>query len=382
MLIENNLHQKRHLAIFRLHAYFVRSSLKRMSEMHSQTGEFHRVGENLLRYSTSGVYYARFRNNGKDIRFSLRTTDRVLAKRRLEEEIKKAEAIDRKVGKMSLEELLRLYKERLSQYAPKTVASRQSILKIFKQTWPHGLTISVHSISAGQLELWLASRRANFKNASYNEYARFLRHLFELALKFRVIAASPAAGLKGLRVETPIRTTPTWEQFQALVSDIRSQRFNAEAEDSANLVEFMGLAGVGTAECANLLGEYIDFGANRITLYRVKTDTAYSIPIFPQLLPFLRKLEEKGHIKQGNKVFKIRDPKKALTAACKRLGFPHFSPRSLRRCFITCAIEVGIDFKTIASWQGHRDGGVLIAKTYSHLRSEHSDAMAQRLVIH
>ena len=64
-----------------------------------------------------------------------------------------------------------------------------------------------------------------------------------------------------------------------------------------------------------------------------------------------------------------------------RLGFSHFSPRSLRRCFMTRAIELGIDFKTIASWQGHRDGGVLIAKTYSHLRNEHSDNMAKKLVM-
>ena len=330
---------------------------------------------------SSGIYYSRFQSNGKDICRSLRTTDRALAKRRLVQELENASKLDVKVGKMTLEELLRLYGERLSQYAAKTIASRQSILKIFKQTWPHGLNIAVQSISIGQLELWLAGRRANLKNASYNEYARFLRHLFELALKFRVIATSPAASLKGLRVETPIRSTPSWEQFQALVGAIRSQRFNAEAEDSAALVEFMGLAGVGTAECANLHGEHIDFAAKRITLYRMKTDTGYSIPIFPQLLPFLQKIEAKGQILQGQKVFKIRDPKKALTAACKRLGFPHFSPRSLRRCFITRSIEVGIDFKTIASWQGHRDGGVLIAKTYSHLRSEHSDAMAQRLVI-
>jgi integrase len=170
--------------------------------------------------------------------------------------------------------------------------------------------------------LWLASRRANFKNATYNEYARFLRQLFELALKFRVIAASPPAALKGLRVETPIRTTPTWGQFRALVADIRTQRLNTEAGDSADLVEFMGLAGVGTAECANLMGEHIDFAGKRITLYRFKTDTGYSIPIFPQLLPFLEGLQAKGRIQQGKNVFKIRDPEKSLTAACKRLGRP------------------------------------------------------------
>jgi hypothetical protein len=144
---------------------------------------------------------------------SLRTTDRALAKRRLADELENASKLDIRVGKMTLEELLRLYKERLGQYAPKTIATRQSIFKIFKQSWSHGLDIPVHSVSAGQLELWLASRRANFKNATYNEYARFLRHLFELALKFRVIAVSPASGLKGLKVETPIRTTPSWAQF-------------------------------------------------------------------------------------------------------------------------------------------------------------------------
>jgi hypothetical protein len=215
-----------------------------MNKSHPRSGEFRRVAENLFRYSSSSVYYARFQSNGKDISRSLRTTDRTLAKRRLADELENASKLDVKVGKMTLEELLRLYEERLGQYAPKTIATRLSIRKIFKETWPHGLNVPVHSVNTGQLELWLASRRANFKKATYNEYARFLRHLFELALKFRVIATSPAAGLKGLRVETPIRTTPTWEQFQALVADIRAQRLSADAGDSADLVEFMGLAGV------------------------------------------------------------------------------------------------------------------------------------------
>jgi integrase len=130
-----------------------------------------------------------------------------------------------------------------------------------------------------------------------------------------------------------------------------------------------------------LRGEHIDFAAKRITLYRMKTDTGYAIPIFPQVVPLLQKLEAKARIRQGQPVFIVKCPKKALAAACKRLNVPHFSPRSLRRCFITRAIEVGIDFKTLAAWQGHRDGGVLIARTYSYLRSEHSAAMAARLVV-
>jgi hypothetical protein len=33
--------------------------------------------------------------------------------------------------------------------------------------------------------------------------------------------------------------------------------------------------------------------------------------------------------------------------------------------------------KVIAEWQGHRDGGKLILATYSHVRPEHSNRMAQ-----
>jgi integrase len=45
---------------------------------------------------------------------------------------------------------------------------------------------------------------------------------------------------------------------------------------------------------------------------------------------------------------------------------------SLRRMFVTMAIERGVDVKVIASWQGHRDGGALILRTYSHVRPEHA----------
>lgn len=53
--------------------------------------------------------------------------------------------------------------------------------------------------------------------------------------------------------------------------------------------------------------------------------------------------------------------------------------RSLRHVFCSNAIEAGVDFKTIAAWLGHKDGGLLVARTYGHLRDEHSTLMAQRM---
>jgi site-specific recombinase XerD len=51
----------------------------------------------------------------------------------------------------------------------------------------------------------------------------------------------------------------------------------------------------------------------------------------------------------------------------------------LRRCFITRALELGIDVKTVAEFQGHKDGGQLILSTYSHVRQPHAQRMAQLL---
>jgi len=310
---------------------------------------------------------------------SLKTTDREMASRFLKDVLASAGHVDPRNQGMTLGELIKLYEQSLDQHDTKTKASRTSFLKQLKKTWKKGFNVPVKDITAAQVELWLAPHRQRMKKVSFNEYIRVVKHLFDLAVKSKVIGISPAVEFKFLKKEDPERITPTWEQFAAIVAAIRSQRFSAEAADSGDLVEFMGLAGVGTAECGNILGEHVDFQNEVITLYRTKTDTGYRIPIFPQLKDLLKRMADRGRIKRGEKVFKVYDPKKCLIQACKRLDFPHFSPRAFRRCFITRAVEKGVDFKTIASWQGHKDGGVLIAKTYSHLRSEHSKSMAQKL---
>jgi site-specific recombinase XerD len=51
----------------------------------------------------------------------------------------------------------------------------------------------------------------------------------------------------------------------------------------------------------------------------------------------------------------------------------------MRHFFASNAIEAGVDFKAIADWLGHKDGGILVAQTYGHLRAEHSMEMAKRI---
>jgi integrase len=137
----------------------------------------------------------------------------------------------------------------------------------------------------------------------------------------------------------------------------------------------MGLLGLGQAELSALGRSDVDLAAGRIFVKRRKTGVGFHIPIFPQARALIEKLcQGKSH---DGRLFKLDDARKALASACKRLGYAPFSQRSLRRMFITSAIERGVDVKVIAQWQGHKDGGKLILDTYSHVNPDHSNRMAR-----
>jgi integrase len=344
-----------------------------MKTLQSKIGVFEKVGECLYRYSSNGVYYGRIRVEGKEIKRSLETSDPALARRKLARFKDEQRQIDRSQGKLTLAELCDRYLKTIQHQKPKTIERKTFIVGRIIADWPTGRLTQVGKIKPSDVDLWLS--RYHFGSASRNLHISCVKELFNSAVRDRIITVSPAAHLRSAKREKPIRLTPTFEQFKAIIADVRSQVFNADAQDSADFLEFLGLAGLGQAEAGSLTSADVDFAAGQIITYRHKTSTGFTIPIFPQVRPLLERLSQgKAH---DERVFKISDAKKALAGACRRLNDPPFSQRSLRRMFITRAIERGVDVKVIAEWQGHKDGGKLILDTYSHVNRTHSHRMAQ-----
>jgi integrase len=348
-----------------------------MRTLQSKLGVFEKVGECLYRYSSNGVYYGRIRVEGKEIKRSLETSDPALARRKLARFKDEQRQIDRSQGKLTLAELCDRYLKTVQHQKPKTVERKTFIVGRIKNNWPTGRLTQVSKIKPSDVDLWLS--RYRFGSASRNLHISCVKELFNSAVRDRIITASPAAHLRSAKREKPIRLTPTFEQFKALIADVRAQVYNADAQDSADFLEFLGLAGLGQAETSSLTRADIDFDAGRIITFRHKTSTGFAIPMFPQVRPLLERLFDSKS--NGEPIFKVRDAKKALAGACRRLGLPAFSQRSLRRMFITRAIQLGVDVKTIAEWQGHKDGGKLILDTYSHVNPVHSQRMAQLLTL-
>jgi integrase len=320
--------------------------------------------------------------DGKEIKRSLETTDRALAKRKLAQFKDEQRQIDRSQGKLTVTELCDRYLKTIQHQKPKTVERKKCIVGRIKNEWPTGKLTQVGKVKPSDVDVWLSSvaQRANrFGSASRNLHISCVKEVFALAVRDRIIPVSPALHLRSAKRENPIRLTPTCAQFNAIIADVRAQMFNADAQDSADFLEFLGLVGLGQAEASSLRRCDVDLEAGRIITFRHKTTTGFAIPVFPQVRPLLERVCE-GKT-NGDPIFKIADAKKALAGACRRLGLPSFSQRSLRRMFITRAIERGVDVKVIAEWQGHKDGGKLILQTYSHLNPVHSNRMAQLLTV-
>ena len=327
-----------------------------------------RIG--LYRNSKSGVYWAAKKVRGKRREHSLGTSDRKIAERKMRDWIANLETIDVEVERTTFRQLIEKFEAVNQGKAKQTKTTIRSIVKRLRETWPGGINVQVRQIRPSDLDLWLGIHERRLKNTSYNRYAGCLKQIFDLAVKDRIISESPFKKVKTPRKkpQTPMRIVPTIDQFETIIASIRSQPFNGSASESADFVEFLGLAGVGQAEASSLKVGDIDWARGCLNFRRRKTDTVFYVPIYDHLRPLLiRRLKNKSMVSPETLVFGIKDAKKALAAACRRLGYPRFSQRNMRQCLIMRLWKSGIDKKLIAKWQGHQDGGQLIMDTYTQV---------------
>jgi hypothetical protein len=115
---------------------------------------------------------------------------------------------------------------------------------------------------------------------------------------------------------------------------------------------------------------------NRIRIRRRKTEELFFVHIYPHLKVFLEKSCKKfpPATPGSQRLFDIKDARKAISNACKRLGLKHYSQRNIRQALIRRLWQSGVDCKLIAKWQGHQHGGKLILGTYTEVFGTNDEA--------
>jgi integrase len=332
----------------------------------------------LYRHKLNLRYYGIKSVRGKLISESLRTehgepiTDRKIAERRLKEWVESVEGGTSATGApQTLEALLERYRQTKAGLKEKTRTNVEWTIKNLLKRWTLGTDKRIREIRVSDIDAMLASI-AGWTPRTFNTFTMFLRQIFQVAVDDGVIAFNPVEKCKNAHRKNKkiIRPTPTPEEAEKIVAQIRGQQFTDHSEDSADLAEFLLRAGLGENEAGRLTWADFDFSKTHFNLERGKTGKFFDVPFYPALRTFLEDLyQRQGQPARSEKVFKVKSIKRGLQSACTKLGYPQFSPRALRRCAIVALLRAGVDYKLVAKWQGHSDGGKLVTDTYSEIIS-------------
>jgi integrase len=214
-----------------------------------------------------------------------------------------------------------------------------------------------------------------------------MRLIFDYAVRLGLMLTNPAKDIKRRKIVQQPITVPTREQFPKLVAAIRLSDGRADsqqkAKPGADLVELLAYSGCRVQEGTSLRWADVDFERNAVTVtggeIGTKNHEHRTIPMTDALRSLLLKLRDERNPQPSEKIAQIKDAKKCLQTACRRLGYPRFTHHDFRHFFATTCIEAGVDIPTVSRWLGHKDGGALAMRVYGHLRQEHSFAAIKKV---
>ena len=348
---------------------------------------FHRVAENLYRLENTGGYYALVKRGDKQFRRSLKTKDRKLAERRLDEY--RAQVGNLTIGddaRLSFDEIAARWKATSQQgLKESTVTRRQTCINNLS---PFFTGLSIRNVQTQHCERWLTERGSKMAAQTLVHELDTMRLIFDYAVRLGLMLSNPAKDIKRRKIVSNPIVIPTREQFQKLVAQIRASDGRADsqkkAKPGADLVELLAYSGCRIHEGISLKWADVDFikGTVKVTGGErgTKNHEERTIPMTDALRSLLLRLKDERAAKPEEFISQIDNAKKCLQTACRRLEYPQFTHHDFRHFFATTCIESGVDIPTVSRWLGHKDGGALAMRVYGHLRQEHSFASIRKVL--
>ena len=137
----------------------------------------------------------------------------------------------------------------------------------------------------------------------------------------------------------------------------------------------------------------VDFANLQVTIGATgnsKGGKARAINFTPELAALLREMyagrqPDSAYLfpgpRRGARDVPAHELENPFGAVRRAAGLPRVGFHDFRHFFASQCVMAGIDFMTIASWLGHRDGGILVGKVYGHLADGHKARMAANLTL-
>ena len=267
---------------------------------------------------------------------------------------------------------------------PKTLYNENYFLKAWQEFLGEDIKIGAitkQNVLAFRVEL----TKSNYSHRTVNLHVVALRNLFKTAkVEGYFPGPLPTDGVTQLKIDHTERKLLTNEQIDAICNEALTKH-KRNGQQFADFIRLLAYCGGRTAEVLKLTWADVDFKNNVLVFKGVYTKNSETrrVDFNPDLRRHLRSMfarkTSEPLFPSGRTENPVTSFKTILRKIRTDIGLPHFTNHLLRHYFISMAVMAGIDFMTIAKWVGHKDGGVLIGKTYGHLHREHMAKMARKL---
>jgi integrase len=231
---------------------------------------------------------------------------------------------------------------------------------------------------------------ADIKPRTVNIDVIVLRSVLKEAKDEGLIVHLPTEGIRPKKVKVPVRSLLSPAEFERLCK--------AAAEcgkNSVQLLDYLRLlaySGARRDEALALKGADVNFDRKFIRIGAdgsAKNSKVRHVDFNPRLESHLKDMATRRapdsewlfpSPQRGKTDKAAKTLRQSFSVAREKAGLDWLGFHDLRHYFASMAVMSGIDFKTIAEWLGHQDGGMLVGKVYGHLLPEHKQRMGQRLV--
>ena len=251
--------------------------------------------------------------------------------------------------------------------------------------------VRLDKITRPMIKGFMKSRlRAGLKRRTVNIDVIALRNVLNAAKDEELIDRLPTEGIKLKNVKAPVRSLLSPVAFENLCKvAVKCGKNGIQLCDYLRLLAY---SGARRDEALALKWEDVNFERKFLRIGAdgsAKNSKARHVDLNAQLEGHLKEMATRRapdsqwlfpSPQRGESDKPARTLRESFLIARKKAESERLGFHDLRHYFASMAVMSGIDFKTIAEWLGHQDGGMLVGKVYGHLLPEHRQRMAERLV--
>jgi integrase len=239
----------------------------------------------------------------------------------------------------------------------------------------------VHGHVAGRIKAGVSARTANLEIVA-------LRNVLKSAIEDKLITTVPT--FKRLKEIKTVRRCLTTAEIERVANAAKAAPMTGQMVH--DFILLMAFCGGRWSETLRLRWQDVDVKQKQLHIGRdglSKNGESRSVDFNSRLKKHLLDMLKR---RAPDSEFLFPSPKrnehknlhaitfnKTIRDARVKANVPDFTCHLCRHFFASMALMSKVDVHTVSSWLGHKDKGVLLAKTYSHLLNEHKREQAQRV---